>query len=267
MRTINEIVDDLLARRDSNDLVVQRDGDSGDQAYRTAIASFLLTVLDHPKAKSYYKNMIGHLQVTPGVFRRSANSRHWAYNPNNLSRDQASALMLAAAAQGDHETANAFYTKAYDRKELLEIPKYGKFLRMINPVVGFHQNVHPGTQAPDSYRKVPDLIGIAEGRNEIRRKREWYKYPLLIAKDFGFLVDLKLRDKQVWDFDSLYAKDLIYANMVMPTPFSLLARLLYKKTNYINRIRFNYSDGNNGVDPLGELYELACRKFINNENS
>lgn len=265
MRPVNEIVDAVFARLDSYGLVVQKDRDDGDQAYRTAIFAFLLKMINHPRAELFYENMIAELEATPGIFRRAANPASWASNPNNLSRDQASALMLAASAFNDHETVEKFYEKCYQRSELVEVPKYGKFLKMINPVVGFHQNVHPGTDASPDFRKIPDVIGISEARNEIRRKRQWWKYPLLLIRDVGFLVDLKFRKKQVWDFDSLYAKDLIYANEVMPTPFSLLARRLYSQTDYIARIRNNYSDTNNGIEPLGELYEYVARKYINKE--
>jgi len=266
MKPINELVQEIFDRTDAHNLVVQKDGDPGDSAYRTAILSFLLKMINHPRANEYYLNMIHNLTVVPGVYCRTNNPLHWGSNPNNLSRDQAAALMLAATVNENHLVVDNYYKKCYNREELKEVPKYGKLLRLLNPILGFHQNVHPGTDAPDSFRKVPDIIGIGETRNEIRRKRQWFKYPLLVIKDIGFLIDLKLRSSQLWDFDSLYAKDLIYANENMPTPFSLLARKLYKKTDYIERIRNNYADKNNGVEPLGELYELVCRKYINGED-
>lgn len=263
MRPVNDIVQDIFDRTDEYDLVVQKDGDSGDTAYRSAIFAILLKLVKHEKADLYYKSMIHGLTVSPGVFHRSNNPSHWGFNPNNFSRDQASALMLAASMYGDNETVELFYNKCYDRPELKQIPKYGKFLYYLNSFVGFHQNVHPGTDAPDSFRKVPDLVGISEARNEIRRKRQWYKYPLLMLRDIGFIIDLKLRKRQLWDFDSLYAKDLIYANQNMPTIFSYIAKKLYKRTDYLIRLRNNYADVNNGIEPLGELYERVCLEFIN----
>ncbi len=265
MRPINDIVQDIFDRTDQYGLVVQKDGDEGDSAYRSAIFSFLLKILNHPSANEYYLNMIHQLTVVPDIYCRTATPLHWGHNANNLSRDQAAALMLAATVNESHRIVDGFYSKCNQRDELKTIPKYGMLLNKLNKVIGFHQNIHPGTDAPDNFVKVPDLVGIGESRNEIRRKRQWLKYPLLLIQDLGFLIDLKLRKKQLWDFDSLYAKELIYANMSMPTPFSLLAKRMYKRTDYIERIRFNYSDVNNGVDPLGELYELACRKFINND--
>lgn len=265
-RPLNNIVDDVYKRLDQYGLVVQKDGDAGDSAYRSAIFAILLRITNHPTASTYYTNMVYQLNSSPGYFRRTANPSHWGFNPNNLSRDQAAAIMLAANLNGDNKTTDMFYKSCYDRKELIEVPKYGKLLRFLNGIVGFHQNIHPGTDAADSFRKVPDILGIGEGRNEIRRKRQWWKYPLLLARDLGFLIDLKLRKYQLWDFDSLYAKELIYANLVMPTPFSYLAKKLYKKTDYIARIRYNYADENNGIEPLGELYELVARKYIDESN-
>ena len=266
MRPMNDIVKDIYYRLDSDSLVVQKDGDQGDSAYRSAIFSFLLTVLKHPQAKDYYEVMIHNLSVKPGVFHRTNNPNHWGFNPNNMSRDQAAAVLLASSVAGDNGTIDEFYTNAYKRNELVEIPKYGKALSIANYIIAFHQNVHPGTDAPPEFRKVPDVLGLGEGRNEIRRKHQWWKYPVLVLKDIGFLIDLKLRKQRLWDYDSLLAKDLIYANMVMPTPISKLAAKLYSKTDYISRIRNNYADENNGIEPLGELYEMACRKYINNED-
>lgn len=265
MKSSNEMVRDIYNRLDQYSLVVQKDGDQGDSAYRSAIFAFLLFAIKHPQAKEYYDVMIRNLSVEEGIFRRTAELTHWGSNPNNLSRDQAAAILLAAAVNDDVDTINAFNEHAYARKELLEIPKYGKALDFINTIVAFHQNVHPGTDAPDSFRKVPDLFGINQASNEIRMKGQWWKYPVLVLRDIGFLFDLSARKKHLWDYDSLMAKDLIYANMIMPTPASILAKKLYAKTDYIERLRINYADSNNGIEPLGELYELVCRKYINNE--
>jgi hypothetical protein len=265
MKTSSELVKEIYLRLDKYSLVVQKDGDEGDSAYRSAIFAFLLNAINHPQAKEYYEVMIHNLSAEKGIFRRTANPDHWGHNPNNLSRDQAAAIILAATVNGDNETVDAFYKHAYHRSELVEIPKYGMTLRFINPILGFHQNIAPGTDAPESFRKVPDLLGIGEARNEIRRKRQWWKYPMLMIYDLDLVLAVKFRKKQLWDFDSLYCKDLIYANQHMPTPFSYLAKKLYAKTDYIVRLRVNYSDVNNGIEPLGELYELVCRKEINNE--
>ena len=266
MRPVNDIVRDIYARLDKYSLVVQNDGDPGDSAYRSGIFAILLKLVNHPQAQDYYDVMIHNLSYEAGIFRRTANYAHWGYNPNNFSRDQAAAVLLAATLFEDHDTVDTFYAHAHDRNELLEVPKYGIALNSINAIVGFHQNVAPGTDVPEDFRKIPDLIGVGESRNEIRRKRQWWKYPLLLLRDAEFLLGLHFRKNQLWDFDSLYAKDLIYANLVMPTPFSILAKKLYAKTDYLVHLRNNYADKNNGIEPLGELYELVCRKYINDEN-
>lgn len=266
-RPINQIIKDIYSRLDQYSLVVQNDRDEGDSAYRSAILSFLLFALKHPQHKEYYQVMIESLTASPGMFRRTANHLHWGYNPNNLSRDQASAILLAATVNGDNKTVEDFYNNAYSRKELVEVPKWGNWLQKVNSWVGFHQNIHPGTDTTDDYRQVPDLLGINEASNEIRRKKQWLKYPVLMLRDLSLIAGLYFRKKQTWDYDSLYAKDLIYANMIMPTIFSWIAKKLYAKTDYIERIKYNYADVNNGVEPLGELYELVCRKHINGEDN
>ena len=267
MRPINDIIKDIYARLDKYSLVVQKDLDVGDSAYRSAIFSCLLKLIDHPQSNEYYHIMLQELTVSPGVFHRSANSSSWAYDPLNFSRDQAAALMLAASLHNDNQTTKQFYYECRHREMLLnQIPKWGKYLSIINPVIGFHQNVNPGANCLPSDRKVPDLVGNGEWANQIRNRGQWWLYPFLILLDISFVLGLYLRKKQLWDFDSLYAKDLIYANLKYPTIFSVIARIFYTKTDYINRIRNNYADANNGIEPLGELYELVCRRYINKEN-
>lgn len=266
LRPTNQIISDIVSSRlDKDSLIVQFDYDPGDSAYRSAIFAFLLNKLDHPQANEYYKIMISKLTVSPGVLHRTNNITHWGYNPNNLSRDQVAAIKLAATVNGDDKIIEEFNEKALDRKELKEVPRWGWLLKIVNKFVSFHQNVHPGTDAPPEYRKIPDMFGWNEVSNEIRRKKQWWKYPWLVVRDVAFIYGLYERKSQPWDYDSLYAKDLIYANSVLPTPFSRLAKKLYAKTDYIERIRINYSDKFNGVEPLGELYEIVCRKFINDE--
>lgn len=266
MKTTNELVRDIYHRLDQYSLVVQADQDPGDSAYRSAIFAFLLNAVKHPQSAEYYKIMIHNLSVGKGTFHRTPTPTHWGFNPNNFSRDQAAAVLLAASVNEDNETIDAFYSNSHKRNELAQIPKYGLMLKTINPILGFHQNVAPGTDVPVNFRKVPDLIGLGEVKNEIRRKKQWWKYPLLTIYDLDLLISLKSRKKQLWDFDSLYAKDLIYSNQHMPTLFSWFAKKLYAKTDYLERIRNNYADSNNGIEPLGELYELVCRKYINDEN-
>lgn len=262
--TNEELVKVITSKLDENSLIVQKDRDSGDQAYRSGIFAFLLFAIDHSQAKDYYEIMKSHLEAMPGIWRRSGNPKHWGYNPNNLSRDQAASLMLAATVNNDNEACDEFYAACHNRESLAEVPDIGPLLVRWNNKVGFHQNIHPGTDAPASFRKCPDVVGIGEHRNEIRRKNEWWKYPWLMILDFGFLVDLYLRKNQTNDFDSLYAKDLIFANIRIPTMFSWLAKKFYKRTDYVVRLRDNYSEahGKNGNEALGELYVQVCERYI-----
>lgn len=259
---MNKLVKAIYARLDQFSLVVQKDGDSGDSCYRTGLFAFLLKVLEHPQASEYYKIAEHNLRVSYGIYHRTANPTSWAYNPNNLSRDNASKLMLAVAINNDNLAQDEFYDQCHHRTSLAEIPMYGKLLRALNWLIGFHQNVNAGANVNSSSRKIPDLIGIDEISNVIRSRSKWWLYPILCIYDVQFLIGLYARKKQVWDFDSLMAVNLIYALIKYPTPLALLARMLYSKTDYKERIAYNYSDDMNGMQPLGDLYVLACKKFI-----
>lgn len=266
MRPTNQIISDIVSSRlDKDSLIVQFDYDSGDSAYRSAIFAFLLNKLNHPQAKEYYNIMIKKLTVEPGEFHRTSNILHWGYDSDNFSRDQAAAVKLAATVNEDYDVIETFNKKSYDRKELKQVPKWGWLLSILNTFIPFHQNIHPGTDAPLEYKQVPDMFGWQEVSNDMRRKGGWWRWALLVVRDVAFIYGLYERKGQPWDYDSLYAKDLIYANSVLPTPFSMLAKKLYAKTDYIERIRTNYADKFNGIEPLGELYEVVCRKYINEE--
>lgn len=262
----NSLIKEIYQRLDEYSLVVQYDRDAGDSAYRSALFAILLKLNNHPQAKEYYDVMLHHLQISPGIFIRTPTENFWGSNPNNLSRDQAEKILLAAYLFQDQQTYDTWYNKMYHRQEeLIEITPHGKLLSLINKIIPFHQNVHPGTDAPPEFRKIPDLIGINEITNRIRAKHKWYLYPVLMLLDFSYIIGVPLRRYNEWDGDSRTVIDLIYANEIYPTPLSYLAKLIYKHTDYIERIRNNYSDENNGIKPLGELYILICRKYINNE--
>lgn len=240
---LQPILKALESRTDKYGLIVQKDGDQGDSAYRTALLSSLLTIYDVDGYEDFYKNMLDQLTVRPGVFRRTAEPTHWGYNENNLSRDNAAKIILAAAINFDKQTIKTWFKQMLSRG-----------LR--------HQNVHPGTDAPDEFRKQPDVISLRELANVIRGLDLWYFYPVLTILDFTFIGDLFFRTRQPWDYDSLMAIELIYANLAYPTIFSKIAAYFYKKTDYQYRIEMNYADINNGIAPLGAFYIKAGERYI-----
>lgn len=225
-------------------IVVQKDGDSGDSAQRTATLVVVLSLLG--EGFGYvYDRMILFLKVSKGRYRRSSIPGHWGNDPTNFSRDQHSILMLAMAVAGDREEL---------KESFLEILKRG----------GFHQNFMRGTDDFNRFWKLPDFISPTEISVFIRGMNFRFLKPALFLLDLGLLVDLRLRLRQPWDYDNMFAQNLFYANKVMPTPIARLALSKYAKTDFRERIlEYHSTEGSsNGVDGLGELYIRAAGKVI-----
>jgi hypothetical protein len=77
--------------------------------------------------------------------------------------------------------------------------------------------------------------------------------------DLFLLGDLYFRKKNSWDYDNMLASQIMVSNFRYKTPFSVLAKKLYAKTNYKETI-VNYYDG--GLPLLGELYVLVSKQLI-----
>lgn len=252
----------------------QRDGDQGDSSQRDALAYALLALLkaptDHlgrPLAQGYEETVKLH-EASPGLYRRSPDPSYWGYNPNNLSRDQHSILRIAMGANKD--------TKRVKESFFMMAKRFA-----------FHQNYHIGTDVPEvkpksvifmikvykfftgkdtDYWKVPDIMTPAEVASGIRSLNLWVLFPLLVVLDLFLLLDLVLRVvglSKLWDSDNMGALTMLYSYKKMCTPVSWLAMKLYKRTDFMARIKNYYSEDNgaNGIVPLYELYKLAYEEL------
>ncbi len=224
-------------------LIAQKDGDSGDTAQREGLYISLLNLSSSSdESRQRFLSSIDKLEVRDGVYRRCSNPHHWGSNPNNLSRDQRAMLELAMALQKD---------KWWLKRSALYIIKR----------CGFHQNTHPGTDAPKDMWKVPDIVSPGELAVYIRGLDLKLLYPLLYLLDIGLLIDIKTRKK--WDGANMSAINILYANSVMPTFFSKLALKMIPKLEYIKEIRNYYTnENNNGIPPLGEMYVKVLEMYI-----
>lgn len=228
---------------DSWGQVVQHDGDGGDSAYRTALAVFLLSVLDNEiEARELWTTFKFNCEISPGLWIRHPDPTKWYSNPNNFSRDQMAKVELAAFAMKDNYAATCIITRMNQRNF-------------------FHQNTHKGTGCEgDDCIKMPDFSGVGEAHNFLRFQKSSLLSWIL---DFRFFGELIFRRFQSWDYDSLLLADLIYSRVREPSPISWIAGKIYKHTtDWKQKIRNNYSRFKNGVEPLGELYIIAGEKYL-----
>lgn len=96
---------------------------------------------------------------------------------------------------------------------------------------------------------------------QIRMFKLWYLYPLLLICDIDLLVKIALGRESATD-DVLLAKDIIIANLKYSTPWSLLAKYFYKKTNFISNIHLYFNRVWVVQTEVGELYKKVCAKYL-----
>lgn len=225
-------------------ILCQKDRDQGDSAQREGLTIALLSMMgEQEESNARLMLAIGQLEVRDGVYRRCSNPHHWGSNPNNLSRDQRAMLELAMALQED---------KWWLKRAALYIIKR----------CGFHQNTHPGTDAPKDMWKIPDIVSPGELAVYIRGLDLKLLYPFLYLLDLGLLIDIKTRKK--WDGANMSAINIMYANIKMPTTISKLASKLYKWEEAIQQITKYYTtdNDNNGIPPLGAMYINVIKKYL-----
>lgn len=241
---VSVIVQQMEIYRKDHLIFGQKDGDTGDGAQRTGLFYGLSRIALEgitSRPLPLYKSDMDRLEVSPGVFRRSDVPNFWGNNPNNLSRDQLSVLKTAMAINGDTERLARTF-KAQLKRGML------------------HQNTHNG----EGIRRIPDVPTLAEYGVFIRGMDLWYLKPVLWLTDFDLLISTLTRQQNLWDADNMLAFQMLYANMKYPTWISKFARYIYKKTNYQYRIQYYYreTDGNNGLKPLGDLYDLVIKEKL-----
>lgn len=155
------------------------------------------------------------LQVSPGRFCRHPDTIKWYSNPDTLSRDQLTPLLLNLGLTSGHPRLKSLFF-AHMRRGFL----FAWNTRM--------NGAYPGQ--PTYAWKLPDLTGPEIWACWIRAMDAWYLYPLLCLFDVQTLISSVQR--------RYFATDNIQMNQVLitdfstrrlPTPVSLLAREIYGK--------------------------------------
>lgn len=95
----------------------------------------------------------------------------------------------------------------------------------------------------------------------IRMFNRWWLYPVLMISDFDLIIRITL-DRETMKSDLHLAKDVLIANLKYSTPFSLLAKYLYKKTNFILMIDRYFNRSWNAQVVVGTLYKKICLRYL-----
>lgn len=231
---------------DSQGVLTQKDGDTGDSCQRNSTAVNLLKWLGFESEAAYlYDFTKKEFSVAAGRYRRTPYSNHWGSDPTCCSRDQHSIRDLCSAVMGDE-------------KELVASSK--DTLKRF----GFYQNMLAGTDDIERRWKFPDIITPGVLSVWIRGLDLWPLYFVLYFLDLLWFFDIYIGRKQKpHDYDNMLAQNLFFAFKKYRTPFSSWALKSYVKTDYKERILIYHGEGND-CKPLGELY-VKCAKKIEQE--
>ena len=261
---LKALLSKLTKYRDLFGILTQASGDGGDSAQRTGSLYALLAALkaeQDDRGKSVIEGFrydLDKLQAFPGRYRRHPDGRcengrwvKWYANPNNFTRDQSSVLQ-AAMVMLDMES------------ELRDIYAQRKTRYL------FHFNSESYDDSEPIRTKFPDPPSLIEVGQFIRGLHKWYLYPLLLITDlelFGFLILRKFSERTRYDSGNMYVPLLLSSLHRYATPWGILAKKLYSRTNDMADVRKYYSEaeGRNGLEPLGELYELVFNTVIKGE--
>lgn len=212
---------------DSNQLIVQSDGDGGDTAgregnYWFAHALTHIVVINRPQ----FFEILAKLTYSRGTYVR--NPVHYN-DPSDFSRDQTIPLILAMGAQGRTKELKALMKEQYKR----------------------------ATRYQNGDLALPQDWGYY-----IRGFRFWPLYPVLLLGDLFLLLNSIIRcvaplfnSDNVSD-DINHTLALLQAQYYMPTPFSYVARKFYKyaRPGGIQGAWDHYFRPSTGANPFNELY-------------
>lgn len=279
-KNIEEIKKDYT---DKFGLVVQNDHDGGDSLQRSATYLNLRHFADvDPYGLNIpiYREMIKQFEVKPGVYVRHPNKDKWYSNPNNCSRDQMAIAVLSMGLYKDTQALNRVMFSLIKRFGFFQNHHMGTgvptrndvefklnqsgLFRILpnfikNPIINFKTKIAP-------YR-FPDILSPLFVSSVIRAYGNFLGYPILVLLDLFMLADvIHFRKLNLWDADNMLAQNVMYANELMPTFVSRLAKRLYAKTDYKFQLA-NYhckplESGITNCKPLGELYVEVCKARI-----
>lgn len=193
---------------DAHGLIVQSDGDGGDTAQRTGMFYF---VYDDRAA---FERALDQLEVRPGIYVRHPYQPGFRSDPAEFSRDQQRALVIAMGAYGMRD-------------------RLWRMVKAHASRLGKYQN--------------RDILGPSHLGEYIRAFHSRLLYPVLLVTDTALLFN-SVRICLVYRWNSDHSDDnnhvmsLAQSRYVMPTPWSWMARKIYKKFRPRNEGNFQKSE-------------------------
>lgn len=245
MSDISNIIVNIEDYKDNWDVVVQKNKDGGDALQRNSHYWLLrkLALDDQPFSLNLYNKTMNTFEVGYGIYIRHPDKSKWYSNPKNCSRDQVSIAILSMVVMND-------------------VVRLKRVAMDLLKRCGFHRNTQDGITGKPV---MPDIVSPSELTSILRGLNTWILYPLIAFLDIGMLLDvLYFRKNNLYDYDNMLASQILVANSKYPTSLSKLSRYFYKRTDYKQRITDYYSEsaGKNGIEPLGELYNVVNTKLI-----
>lgn len=247
-------------------LITQKDGDPGDCLQRTSSYYLLLNELGIRNDDRGISRFLGFKRDLdklywgfgrylrhPGGEYNSEKKRYirWFANPNNVPRDQ---MVVTQAALVSYDMKD-------DMWAIIKARAKNFFL---------HFNSESYDDQEEVRVKFPDIPAPIEFAQYIRGMEAWYLYPALLVLDLQLLSDLYFRqmnERNLYDSDNMMLPVILSCLHRYTTPWGLLAKYLYSKTDAVARLRAYHSesDGKNGIEELGIIYEQAFNKLIKGE--
>jgi len=228
---------------DKYGLLVQKDGDGGDTLNRMghwAIGKYICGS-DVSRYFSYKVNR--YLHNGDGVYRRHPDPEMWYSDWDRATRDQLTPLVIALGLIGDTLLLKGL------RRQMFK--NFFMTVRLWPRNVWKDKDEHNRKAArwrPWSDATFRDVL-ISHLALHIRAGRYWYCYPLLLIMDLELLGGAIIKtafgrfNKKVRGGDDLnYAARVFQAKEIYPTPFSYLARKVYKRRPHLRDINTKYSE-------------------------
>lgn len=222
---------------DKWNMIVTSEKDGGDScAYGCA-----LMYVDIIKAQAHIipkDNYLNQLEVAPGRYCRHPDPAKWYSNPDTLSRDQMTPLLVLLGLTKDVPRLKRLFWSHLKRGLL-----FAWNTRM--------NGAAPGT--PKYAWKFPDITGPEIWATWIRSFRLYPLYPLLVAFDVQTLIGA-IQDRYFPSTTIQMNQTLLtdFSTRIMPTPTSLLARFIYGKKTPIAALDHEYGDATPFNPPVNQ---------------
>jgi len=220
--------------KDSNGLIRQKNGDSGDQCNRTGFLFFcnaLLfdTALPH---RVEFSKSLDKLSLSDGTYRRSADPKHWGFSPKTSSRDQQLPIAMALGAWGMKSRLCQMFVKLLSRFGFYTNTRHNwQYETLVEQNEAIKSRIVDRTWEGKHW-KLPDFA-LPHHINCYLRGFNWVVlWPVVLVCDTFLVVNsivkvIKSRDKNDND-DLQMICMMIQASIYLPTPLSWLAKRIYR---------------------------------------